>query len=499
MDAKKTTEKSFLLRMNVIYLLCIALHIFYAVFGFLSKNNIIIAYNISTIILYGYVIHLNKKDHSFLAAVLSLIDVITYTIIMFLMFGPSIMFQTILLSVIAMTFTLDSRVPYKIKIFAAMLTCLIYIVIQSDFLAINPFYMLSEKQVQMLKITNAFISILPIFYIMTVYDAFRFKLISEEKHTRELLSSIQNLVSETNTKSSLIEDSVESISISIDKSNNSINNIECKSQNVLSSQQENYSGVEKVVIESNKLNDELKILGERAYEISNEGSKATDFVEKGFSKMTEVNSNVEVLKINTDEIQKLIKELLQATLLIKNTSNSISKIAQSTNMLSLNASIESSRSGSTNNGFSVIASEIRNLAEESKNSSNEIIDITDDIISRIKKISTSVETNSNIIENVSTIVYETNIDFDNISSSMKSIDNQVKAINSLSESEILSINNLVQISKSLNSTIEKTLFICSDIANEISSQVVIDENIKEHILKLSKLCSELKDIVNKNS
>ncbi len=59
---------------------------------------------------------------------------------------------------------------------------------------------------------------------------------------------------------------------------------------------------------------------------------------------------------------------------------SINSIARETNLLSLNASIEAARAGEAGRGFSVVAEQIRQLADQSASSAGEIQRIIDDII-----------------------------------------------------------------------------------------------------------------------
>ncbi|WP_081427441.1 methyl-accepting chemotaxis protein [Caldanaerobacter subterraneus] len=72
-----------------------------------------------------------------------------------------------------------------------------------------------------------------------------------------------------------------------------------------------------------------------------------------------------ISKINN--LTKSIKE-------ISNITNVITSISEQTNLLALNTTIEAARAGEAERGFAVVAEEVRKLAEESKKSTNEIIE-----------------------------------------------------------------------------------------------------------------------------
>lgn len=98
-----------------------------------------------------------------------------------------------------------------------------------------------------------------------------------------------------------------------------------------------------------------------------------------------IKSTSESFDTVVDEINGLSKNAQQ----IDEINTVIQNISKQTNLLALNAAIEASRAGEAGKGFSVVADEIRKLAEQSKESSDSIRVIVDDIISSIESVVTT--------------------------------------------------------------------------------------------------------------
>ena len=103
---------------------------------------------------------------------------------------------------------------------------------------------------------------------------------------------------------------------------------------------------------------------------------------------------------NQTQLNSQIGGLQKNIAQINNVLSLIQDIAEQTNLLALNAAIEAARAGDYGRGFAVVADEVRKLAENTDNSIAEITTNIEAIIKDLKNISSSLEQNSGILENL---------------------------------------------------------------------------------------------------
>jgi len=118
-------------------------------------------------------------------------------------------------------------------------------------------------------------------------------------------------------------------------------------------------------------------------------------------KATALDSQQRAQEILTDVAVKLRRAIEQSKAVerIQELSEAILTISSKTNLLALNAEIEAAHAGNSGTGFAVVAGEIRNLAENSKQTVNEIKEVTKLIVESVQILSESAEQVLEFLEN----------------------------------------------------------------------------------------------------
>ena len=179
----------------------------------------------------------------------------------------------------------------------------------------------------------------------------------------------------------------------------------------------------------------------------NELGTAVDKFEKSFERFNE-------------EIVKMSSRIAS----IGNITSTIESIAEQTEMLALNAAIEAARAGEAGKGFSVVAEEVRKLAEQSKASVNEIGTIVNNVAVESKTmVNLSSDVNSQVVAQREKIE-ETIRSFNNIADLLEEVTPKIKTISDLSYENNEKKDNIAEIIETVSAVSEELSATTEEVA-----------------------------------
>lgn len=179
------------------------------------------------------------------------------------------------------------------------------------------------------------------------------------------------------------------------------------------------------VNETSTTMEELGISSRQSSEQAQAAAQATQQVlrlaESGRQTVSETIGGMDSLRSKVQAIAEEIVRLNEQTNQIGNISQLVSDLANQTNMLALNAAVEAVRAGEHGKGFSVVASEIRKLADQSRQSAGQISSLVGNIQNAIQSTVSVTEEGTQTVEANITITQRTAEAFVGVTSAINEV------------------------------------------------------------------------------
>ncbi|MGE0546328.1 MAG: methyl-accepting chemotaxis protein [Kofleriaceae bacterium] len=149
---------------------------------------------------------------------------------------------------------------------------------------------------------------------------------------------------------------------------------------------------------------QLTQVSKNAQGASDAAQRTANSAADGEKAVEEVINGMDSLRANVQAGAKKMKNLGDRSMEITQIVGTISRISEQTNMLALNAAIEAARAGEHGRGFSVVAEEVRKLAERTANATKEIEKLVKAIHAETSETVAAIEHQTQVVEQESRVV-----------------------------------------------------------------------------------------------
>ena len=248
--------------------------------------------------------------------------------------------------------------------------------------------------------------------------------------------------------------------------------------------------IDAAFIDINAMTKKAGTVAENTEQMAAAADHGADLMHNAMDKMNGIEQSV----ANSAEV---VKKLGENSKQIGQIVESISAIADQTNLLALNAAIEAARAGEAGRGFSVVAEEVRKLAEQSQQSAEEIKTRISAIQDDTAEAVVAMEAGTNEVALGTQAIREVGEQFKDITNRVASIKTDMEEINNAVQTVSAGMQNVVSAVDDIDSVSRSTSEETQTISAAAQEQSASSEEIASASHSLADLAQELQDATGK--
>lgn len=312
-----------------------------------------------------------------------------------------------------------------------------------------------------------------------------------------MMKNILGLMKNVKESSETVLETSTSLSSMSEEITASIGEVTRAIEDVSSGATEQVQNAQDGAVQMEDLSKKLDEISSNSMEMNKISNETKELSSKGLDMIDSLSKKSNETKLSTTEVSHIVYDMNESTKQISAISETIASITEQTNLLSLNASIESARAGEAGKGFAVVAEEIRKLAEESKTSTEEIKGIISNIQQKSDIAAKAIKSTENAVNEQEAVVSEAKHIFGEI---LKSIELMISKVDKIKgsviemdkkkETTVSKINDISFVSEQTASASEEV----SASAEEINATM---EELTKHSINLNMLAEQLETQISK--
>ncbi len=230
-------------------------------------------------------------------------------------------------------------------------------------------------------------------------------------------------------------------------------------------------------------------------EAAQNSSKTAEMAQKAGQAGESSQKNLSQIKSLVNETAQMVKGIATSSEQIGEIVDTITSIAEQTNLLALNAAIEAARAGEAGRGFAVVADEVRKLAENSGKSAEEIKQRIKNVLGQVEQTVTAVETGVGSVDSSTKAISETLQSLQSISAAIQQVSAKIQEVSAGIQQQSASVQVVAKSMDNIASVSEQNASGAQQLSASTQQQSAANQQIAASTQQLMALGAELQKFV----
>lgn len=277
--------------------------------------------------------------------------------------------------------------------------------------------------------------------------------------------TLYNLKDEQNVQKEIIENVIkiaENVRNSVETATTIVNKLDDSSEiikeavtEISDSTLSTADNIQEQTIRTQEIQGSIDKTIERSGHMVDISQKSTQAIHNNMDNILSLKKHSSTITATNQTVSAVMEQLLIRTEKVKDIAKVIFSISSQTNMLALNASIESARAGEAGRGFAVVADEIRNLAEETRKETESIATILDELNENAVEAKSAVGQTVTITSEQDKLISNVSDGFEHISDNVNELTEDIGMIEEMLSTLSIANNNIVDNITNLSAATEE--------------------------------------------